>query len=57
MDAANGCRLQLVGWFSTVLFNLSSLVEKCTVVLFAESRGTEEQAALASTVGCDVVLL
>jgi N-acetyllactosaminide alpha-2,3-sialyltransferase len=57
MEAANGCRLQLVGWFSTVLLNLSSLVEKCTVVLFAESRGTEEQAALASTVGCDVVLL
>jgi N-acetyllactosaminide alpha-2,3-sialyltransferase len=57
MEAAAGCRLQLVGWFSTVMVNLSSLVEKCTVVLFAESRGTEEQAELARLVGCDVVLL
>lgn len=46
--------VHLIGWFSSALFNLANIVERCTVLLIKESPETPEKRSLALKAGCQV---
>lgn len=54
--AANGRAVKVVGWFSTVLFNMHGTAKR-TMLLFEDDSRTPGMAELAERVGCEVVVL
>lgn len=51
---ANGRRVHVIGWFSSVLFNLAAAVDQCTALLNAASPETPQRRAMALKAGCFV---
>lgn len=54
---ANGQPIHLVGWFSTVLFNMSSIAQRSTMLLFKSDPNSEHMATLARQSGCEIVFI
>ncbi len=49
--------IHLVGWFSSVSFNLGGIASRRTMCLISSADGSELMAGLAAQAGCDVVLI
>ncbi len=49
--------IHLVGWFSTVLFNMAAIAQRRTMLLFKSDPNTEHMATLAHQAGCEIVLI
>lgn len=49
--------VHLVGWFSTVLFNLGEVAQRRTMLLLNSDPGTPRMAEMARQAGCEVVIL
>lgn len=54
---AQGHPIHLVGWFSTVMFNLAAMVERSTMLLFKTDPSSENMADLARRAGCEIVII
>ena len=50
-------RIHVIGWFSTVLFNLGAVAQRRTMVLFRGDPRSAHMAQLAETAGCETVFL
>lgn len=49
--------IHVIGWFSTVLFNLAATAQRSTILLFSSNPQTDSMAALARRAGCEIVLI
>lgn len=54
---AGTAAVHLVGWFSTVLFNLGEVAQRRTMLLLNSDPGTPRMAEMARQAGCEVVIL
>jgi hypothetical protein len=54
---AGRAAVHLVGWFSTVLFNLGNVAQRRTMLLLGTDPGTPRMAEMARKAGCEVVIL
>ena len=54
---AVGFRIHVIGWFSTVLFNLGATAQRRTMVLFRDDLRSAHIAQLAEQAGCETVFL
>jgi beta-galactosamide-alpha-2,3-sialyltransferase len=50
-------QVHLIGWFSTVLFNLGNVAQRRTMLLINSDPTTNEMAKFATKAGCEVVLI
>lgn len=57
LRAAAGRPIHLIGWFSSVFFNLGDAVARKTMILLKDSRDVDEHAFLAEAIGCEVVVI
>lgn len=54
---AQGRPIHLVGWFSTVLFNMAAIAQRSTMILFKSNYNSEHMARLARRAGCQIILI
>lgn len=54
LQHAQGRPIQLIGWFSTVLFNMVNMVERSTTFLVQAAPETPQREAMARKAGCVV---
>lgn len=54
---AGASPIHVIGWFSTVMFNLGAVAQRRTMLLFASGRETQQMSDLAKRAGCEVALL
>jgi len=57
MRAAAGRPVHLIGWFSSVLFNIGGRATRRTMLLPKDASHNREQAKMAEAVGCETVFL
>ena len=54
---AQGQPIHLIGWYTSVLINLSRSVNKITMILLESDANSESMAATARKAGCEIVLI
>ena len=57
LQHAHGQPIHLIGWFSSVLINLASSVNKITMILLKSDANSEFMEVIARKAGCDIVLI
>lgn len=57
LRVADGRPIRLIGWFSTVMFNLRYVADENKMFLFENDERTEKMIDLAKRIGCEVELI
>ena len=57
VNNAGRSQIHVVGWFSTVLFNIGQVAHRRTMILLHSDRASHEMAKLGTKAGCEIVFI